>query len=115
MSLNVSLTEKQKCPHCDGVLNEEEVYNANITHNLGKMASVAGIYEIMWEPEENTTAMQLVIPLQIGLDKLKADPEKHEKFNAANGWGTYENFVKFVQNYLDACTNNPTALVSASR
>jgi hypothetical protein len=26
------------------------VYNANITHNLGKMAEKAGLYETLWRP-----------------------------------------------------------------
>ena len=30
----------------------EEVYSANITHNLGGMADEAGIYEALWRPEE---------------------------------------------------------------
>lgn len=27
-------------------------WSANVTHNLGKMAAAAGIYEAMWRPEE---------------------------------------------------------------
>ena len=30
----------------------EEVYNSNITHNLNKMAAEAGIYRLLWYPEE---------------------------------------------------------------
>jgi len=30
----------------------EEIYSANITHNLGKMANKAGIYEALWRPGE---------------------------------------------------------------
>jgi hypothetical protein len=29
-----------------------EVFDANITHNLGKMAAEAGIYEALWRPAE---------------------------------------------------------------
>ncbi len=29
-----------------------EVYSANITHNLGEMADKAGIYYALWRPEE---------------------------------------------------------------
>lgn len=29
-----------------------EVYSANITHNLGRMAAEAGIYEALWRPGE---------------------------------------------------------------
>ena len=38
-----------------------------------------------------------------------------EAFNASNGWGKYENLVRFVRDYLSACEKNPTAVVSVSR
>ena len=41
MSLDIDLIETS--PH--------SVFDANITHNLGKMAGEAGIYEALWHPE----------------------------------------------------------------
>jgi hypothetical protein len=107
MSLDVYLTE----------VRPTEVYSRNITHNLNKMATEAGIYEPLWRPEEVgiTHAHQLIAPLTEGLMKLKADPEHYEKFNAPNGWGTYEHFVPFVEDYLNACIENPNAEVRACR
>ena len=29
-----------------------ELFDANITHNLGEMADKAGIYDVLWYPEE---------------------------------------------------------------
>jgi hypothetical protein len=94
-----------------------EVYEANITHNLGKMAREAGIYEALWRPEEIgiDKAEQLIEPLTVGLEKLKADPAHYEQFNSPNGWGMYEHFVPFVENYLEACKNNPDAYITVSR
>ena len=93
------------------------VYSANITHNLGKMADAAGIYKALWRPEEIgiTKASELVTPLTEGLAKLKADPAHFEQFNASNGWGMYEHFVPFVEQYLEACKSHPNATVSVSR
>ena len=93
------------------------VYSANITHNLGKMADAAGIYKALWRPEEIgiTKASELVTPLTEGLAKLKADPAYFEQFNASNGWGMYEHFVPFVEQYLEACKAHPNATVSVSR
>ena len=107
MSLDVYLT----------AVRPTEVYSANITHNLNKMAEAAGIYEALWRPEEIgiTQAGQLIEPLSIGLEKLKADPMYYSQFNAVNGWGTYENFVPFVEKYLEACQANPDAQVSVWR
>lgn len=86
-----------------------EVYSGNITHNLGEMASHAGLYEYLWRPHENkiTKARQLIKPLTRGLEVLKGDPEKFEKYNSENGWGTYEGLVAFVSNYLEACKKYP--------
>jgi hypothetical protein len=106
MSLDVYLT----------VVRPTEVYWANITHNLNKMAEAAGIYEVLWRPEEIgiTQAGQLIEPLSVGLKKLKADPMYYSQFNAVNGWGTYD-FVPFVEKYLEACRANPDAKVSVWR
>jgi len=94
-----------------------EVYWANITHNLGKMAAEAGIYEALWRPEEInvTTAAQLIPLLETGLETLRANPIDYEEFNPENGWGDYDGLVAFVRRYLKACKENPDATISVSR
>ena len=50
MSLDVYLIRKRWISYDEGKTNTEEeetVYDANITHNLGKMAGEAGIYEAL--------------------------------------------------------------------
>lgn len=94
-----------------------EVYSANITHNLGKMAVEAGIYKHLWRPEEIgiAKAAQLIPALAHGLALLKSDPERFKAFNPSNGWGDYGGFVEWVEKYLAACKENPDADVSVSR
>jgi hypothetical protein len=94
-----------------------EIYWRNITHNLGKMAGEAGIYEALWRPEEIgiTQASQLIEPLEAGLELLKSDPERFKAFNPKNGWGNYGGLVEFVSEYLEACKSDPDALVRVSR
>lgn len=94
-----------------------EVFTANITHNLGLMARNAYIYEALWRPEEKgwSKAADLIKPLEKGLKKLKADPERFEKLNPENGWGSYNNLVEFVTNYLAACREYPDAEVEVDR
>lgn len=113
MSLDVYLNEPP-CPTCG---RGGTVYSSNITHNLGKMASEAGIYKYLWRPEELgiSTAKELIVPLRAGLSLLHSDPERFEKFNAPNGWGMYEHFVPWVAEYLDACERNPEAIITVSR
>lgn len=98
-------------------VRETEVFSQNITHNLGEMAEEAGIYKHLWKPEEIgiTHAAQLIEPLKSGLELMKADPERFEKFNAPNGWGLYKHFVPWIEKYIEACEANPDATVSVSR
>ena len=117
MSLDVHLNRRNKI-ECEcgrtHYYESEQVYWANITHNLTAMADAAGIYKELWRPDEIgiEVARQLIKPLSTGLDRLKADPEKYEAFNASNGWGLYKDFVLFVEKYLAACIETPDAAVS---
>lgn len=94
-----------------------KLFEANITHNLNMMADEAGCYEALWRPEKVglTNAEQLIPILEESYQRLRENPEKFEKFNPDNGWGTYEGLCEFVKNYLEACKENPKALVQADR
>lgn len=96
---------------------DEEVYWRNITHNLGKMASAAELYDALWRPDENGIeyARQLIEPLTRGLARLRTNPEKYRKHNPENNWGSYEGLVAFVEDYLRACITYPHARVTVSR
>lgn len=93
------------------------VHEQNITHNLNQMADEAGIYGVLWRPEENgiTQAGQLINPLEKAISAMKADPPRFEKFNASNGWGTYADFLPWLERLLAAAKENPDAEVSVSR
>lgn len=92
------------------------VFDTNITHNLNKMAEAVGIYKYLWHPEQVgvTHAQQMIAPLRAGLAQLKADPARYETFSAPNGWGTYAQFVPWVEQVLAACEANPDAEISVS-
>lgn len=124
MSLDVSvdgkLTKNVDCPHCQKgfeVETSDFYFSQNITHNLGKMADAAGIYGCVWRPEEHgiETANQLIMPLTEGITLLKSDPERFKAFDSPNGWGTYENFVPWLEKYLEACQTCPKGTISVSR
>ena len=110
MSLDIELIQV-----IDGV--EETLYDTNITHNLGKMAKEAGIYEALWSPEEVDCekAEDIIDVLEEGVNRLKNRPDFYKTFNASNGWGLYEHFVPFVENYLEACKENPSSTILISR
>ncbi len=106
MSLDVALLQ-----------DDQEVYSANITHNLGKMAREAGIYECLWRPEEIgiNQAKQIIPLLEAGLTKLATQKAHFEQFNAENGWGLWKHFVPWCADYLQACRDYPDATVWVSR
>ena len=106
MSLDFSLNAADEC-----------VFSRNITHNLGRMADAAGIYEVLWRPDENgiTKAQQCIEPLSVGLLELVRNRAKYEVYNSPNGWGLYEHFVPFVTAVLTACCDYPDAEISVSR
>jgi hypothetical protein len=112
MSLDVYLSIKSNTLEI-----ERELFSANITHNLNQMASMAGIYYYLWRPEElaATKASDLIVPLTLGLARLRNNPKYYKTLNPENGWGNYEILVEFVSLYLSACKENPDADVSVSR
>ena len=95
----------------------DHLFQRNITHNVGKMAKEAGLYEVLWRPEELgiSYAEQMIVPLEKGLSCLHDDPEKYKKFNPENGWGSYESLVKFVEKYLYACRTHPNKEIFVER
>ena len=99
----------------DGHFNE--VFERNITHNLGQMADKAGIYKALWRPDENgfERADDIIVILERGLKKLKDNPEKFKQYNSDNGWGIYDHFVLFVEAVLKACREYPNAIIEVSR
>ena len=108
MSLDIYL-ECESCGHYED--------SFNITHNLTAMADLAGLYTVLWCPEENgyLKAADIIDPLMRGIRDLENEPELFKKLNPENGWGTYESFLKFCKKLLEKCNENPNLKLSVSR
>jgi len=140
MSLDVTLYRNYHVSYDGGKTLEEkqeDVYSANITHNLGKMAGEAGLYEALWRPhrlkegynipeddhqaeykfeEENLVRAYEIIPIiEKGLEDMLARPKHYETFNSPNGWGMYEHFIPFIEQYLEALKEYPESFVDCDR
>lgn len=118
--MGVSTEADCECDRCGNVhksLHGEDLFSWNITHNLGLMANKAGVYYALWRPEEKgyKVAADLIPDLTNGLAVLKETPEHFRQFNPENGWGTYEGLLEFVERYLAACKEHPTATLYVSR
>lgn len=92
------------------------VFEANITHNLTKMAANAGVYYACWHPEEiNATRAKHILPmLDDGIKALREFPDHYKQFAPENGWGTYEGFLAWLEKYAEACRKFPSARIEAS-
>lgn len=98
-------------------LDNEEVFDINITHNLNKMADAGGFYYAVWRPEECgiETASQLEPHVRRGLADMIARPDFYKEYDSPNGWGVYPDFLRFMWDLLKACEEYPSAIVIASR
>ena len=112
MSLDIDLYELR-----DG--QRHVLFSSNITHNLNKMAEAAGIYQAIWRPEEifldQPRAKDIEPYLYLGIKELASNPEKYKQFDAPNGWGTYEDLLRFLKEYYWACLMTPEAFIEACR
>ncbi|MGL4757268.1 MAG: hypothetical protein ACRCXB_33365 [Aeromonadaceae bacterium] len=99
------------------MVGDEEVYWANITHNLNGMAGACGVYRACWRPEEiNASKAAHIIPLlKDGIENLEAHPAHFKQFDAKNGWGTYDDFLPWLKSYLEVCERYPDADLRVSR
>lgn len=138
MSLDITLKRKRWITY-DQLSFEEDseiVYETNFTHNAGLCAGKAGIYTCIWRPyklrsgdvefenreeeyefEERQIikAEEIISYLEKGLELLKSDPTYYKTFDPSNGWGKYDDFVPFVEKYLEACKEFPESIIEVSR
>jgi hypothetical protein len=94
-----------------------EGFSANITNNLTTMAEAADVYYSVWRPEEIgiTHARHLIRPLESGIAWLALNREGAKELESDNGWGKYDDFLPWLQDYLQACREHPNARVEVSR
>lgn len=90
-----------------------DVYSCNITFNVANMAKESGLYDALFDPDSMLyeKAGDIIPVITEGLKELLMKPEKYKKLESPNGWGTYEQFLMFVNNYKEACIRNPDAKI----
>jgi hypothetical protein len=107
MSLDLSLVRMQEC----------DVFSANYTHNITGMAREAGVYGLLWRPEENGNpkASDLIVPLEEAISAMKFDPARFRLYDPSNNWGSYATFLPWLEQVLNACREFPDSMVRSSR
>jgi len=96
-------------------IEEQCVFTANITHNLGAMAEAAGIYDAIWHPRKRTRGKRLIPVLTEAIERMEQSPEVYKQYNAPNGWGLYKNFLPWLKALLQAAVEHPRAWYEVSR
>jgi hypothetical protein len=110
--------DSEKCPCCGR--SDNYFTSRNLTHNLAEMARKAGVYDAVWHPEQLVTsgtpkAWHVLGRLTRGTTGMKADPAQFKKLEPSNGWGTYDDFLLWLEEYRNACELFPDALVTVER
>lgn len=95
-------------------VRETEVHHTNVTHNLGRMAKAAGLYECMWEAK-GKSAEELIEPLEKGIAYMREHYAEMEELNPPNGWGSYLGLLEAAEALLRCCRENEDATVTTWR
>lgn len=114
MSLDISLSVTM-CDKCGSTIT---VFDRNITHNLGKMARKAGLYDAMWDPysiDLDIRPASMIPELIDGIRFMVNNRLECEQLAPENGWGTYEDLLEFAEQYLLACVKYPNAEMCISK
>lgn len=112
----------------------ESEWSANITHNMGEMASHIPVtykidkevysetlYMLVWRPEEvgignicnNTDTVGQA--LQSGIPYMIAHRKELLQYNPDNGWGDYDSFLEWLIAYWRACLEHPDCEIEVWR
>lgn len=128
MSLDVYLRHRNK-EQTDRYDQSADVWWANITHNMNKMADAipvstnddrmeATLYDYVWRPEEQREKVDSIVMLRVlteGINYMISHRKELLRFNPGNGWGSYDSFLKWLINYKEACEDHPGCDVYVSR
>ena len=111
MSLDLYMVIKS-CEHCG---QSQTTDSLNMTYNLWPMwAEIFPGAEQMCDIDD-MSGDEAEPYLKIALRRLNKNSEKFKAFNPANGWGTYEDFVKYIENLIKLCKEYPDGIWKSDR
>lgn len=122
MSLDIWLTTektKEVCRSCGGT-GFVDTYGIqgdfNTTHNHNRLADALGVYTLLWNKDGKTDvkAAELIEPLEKACEELKRNMKDYRQYDAPNGWGKCEDFLRFMEDVLNCCRTYPETLVNFS-
>ena len=90
------------------------LFEANATHNLTPMWSLAGVYDALYM-SHGKLAGEIRNTLLDGCRKMIAEKAEFEKLNPSNGWGNYDCALEFLTKTAQACAEHPKAKIRMSK
>ena len=107
------------------VMRPTAIFDENITHNLGRMASEVKLdngltlYNILWRPDECDPPLQKASDIAELLDEalgiLIQEKDSLKQYNPENGWGNYYGLFELVHEYRNAARAEPNADIEVCR
>lgn len=109
MSLDITLTDVFVEPPV-------QLESLNITNNLIDFAIALNCYECIWKPKNLNiiTAYQLLPHLYEAYYNVIKYGDIYLSLLPKNGWGTKEQFLNFIDQYIEACITYPNTLIETS-
>ena len=91
-------------------INNEEIFDANMTHNVTPMWHKAGCYEALYmsDGQRASDIRDIIVDAVVDMMKHKAE---YQKLDSPNGWGIYEHAFKFLISVAVACCDFPEATI----
>ena len=89
-----------------------EFYHANYTGNVYPMWVKAGVDEA-WYYSDGVEASTIIPILEKGIWYMESFPRTYAALNPPNGWGDSVGALRFLRRLLEACKQDPKALISS--
>lgn len=91
-----------------------EVYSGNMTHNVTDMWREAGVYNALYN-SHGLKAWLIIDQLAAGIGDMVTFPEKYKNMDSENGWGTYDRALPFLIEVYKNCKKNPGARIEIDK
>ena len=95
-------------------IGNEEIFDANITHNVVSMWEKAGCCEALYKSDGQKAmdVRDIIVDAVVDMMKHKAE---YKKLDSPNGWGIYEDAFKFLLSVAVACCDFPEAIIGVDK
>lgn len=91
-----------------------EYCSMNYTHNVTPMWELAGVYEELYN-RNGAKAGDIVQILKTGILNMELNPAEFKKLNPPNGWGDYDDALRWLKIFTKHCEDHPNSTIEVSK